>query len=38
MCTTLCIPLISNPSSVSPVCEKKLSKPVMKKPMIPISV
>jgi hypothetical protein len=45
MCTTLCIGLIMNPSSVSPSwcagtpfsLPRKLSNPVMKKPMMPIS-
>jgi hypothetical protein len=45
MCTTLCIGLIMNPSSVSScsiviplALPKKSPKPVMKKPMMPISV
>jgi hypothetical protein len=37
MWTTLCIPLISKPTSVLSVCPKKFSNPVMKKPMMPIS-
>ena len=37
MWTTLCAGLMSKMISVSSVCPKKLSNPVMKKPTIPTS-